>query len=71
MDVYDQASAREEADRAIALAEQTRRANAGRAEVSAMHCGMCGERIPVARQRALPGVQTCVDCQTDIERGMN
>ncbi len=30
---------------------------------SRTHCAECGEEIPLARQRALPGVRTCVDCQ--------
>ena len=29
--------------------------------VSAPVCG-CGEPIPEARQRILPGVKTCIDC---------
>jgi phage/conjugal plasmid C-4 type zinc finger TraR family protein len=33
---------------------------------SATNCG-CGEVIPEARRAALPGVQTCVDCQTASE----
>lgn len=31
-------------------------------------CVECGERIPAARLRALPEVQTCVRCQDRIER---
>ena len=33
-------------------------------------CDDCGERIPEARRRALPGSRTCVGCQTlrDAER---
>jgi phage/conjugal plasmid C-4 type zinc finger TraR family protein len=27
----------------------------------------CGERIPEARRKALPGVQLCVDCQILFE----
>lgn len=29
-----------------------------------VHCQSCGEEIPEARRRALPGVRTCVDCQS-------
>lgn len=32
-------------------------------EETADDCTMCGEQIPSARQLAIPGVQTCVDCQ--------
>lgn len=28
------------------------------------HCVECGEDIPEARRRALPGVRTCVACQS-------
>ena len=31
---------------------------------SAMHCDECGEEIPEGRRRALPGVRTCVPCQS-------
>ena len=27
-------------------------------------CEECGEPIPAARQRALPGVRTCIACQS-------
>jgi len=28
------------------------------------NCLECGEEIPEARRRALPGVRTCIDCQS-------
>lgn len=28
------------------------------------HCVECGEEIPEARRRALPGARTCVPCQS-------
>ncbi len=31
-------------------------------------CVECGEDIPEARRRALPGVRTCVDCQSARDR---
>jgi len=31
---------------------------------SATHCDECGEPIPKARRQALPGVRTCVACQS-------
>lgn len=34
---------------------------------SRTHCTECDEEIPLARQRALPGVRTCVDCQELLE----
>ncbi|GGE02281.1 hypothetical protein GCM10011515_22410 [Tsuneonella deserti] len=32
---------------------------------SAEFCDDCGERIPERRRGALPGVRTCVACQTE------
>jgi phage/conjugal plasmid C-4 type zinc finger TraR family protein len=29
----------------------------------AEHCDECGEDIPLARRKALPGARTCVTCQ--------
>lgn len=29
------------------------------------HCVLCGEEIPEARRKALPGARTCVPCQAD------
>lgn len=35
---------------------------------SALFCEDCGSRIPEERRRYLPGVRTCVSCQTARER---
>lgn len=35
---------------------------------SATECEECGDEIPEARQRAIPGVQLCVYCQERSER---
>lgn len=32
------------------------------------HCVECGEEIPEARRRALPGVRTCLMCQSVRDR---
>lgn len=32
------------------------------------HCIDCGEEIPQARRRALPGARTCVKCQSGRDR---
>ncbi len=32
---------------------------------SQTHCVECGEEIPEARRRAIPGVRTCVRCQAE------
>ena len=34
----------------------------------ATHCVECGEEIAEARRRALPGVRTCIDCQSERDR---
>jgi phage/conjugal plasmid C-4 type zinc finger TraR family protein len=31
---------------------------------SETHCAECGEEIPEGRRRAVPGVRTCVECQS-------
>ena len=31
---------------------------------SAEHCDECGEAIPKRRRQAIPGVRTCVTCQS-------
>lgn len=33
-----------------------------------LHCVECGEPIPAARRRALPGARTCVGCQSALDR---
>lgn len=38
---------------------------AGEGEI---HCQECGEEIPAARRRAMPGARTCVDCQSVLDR---
>ncbi|MGR7296606.1 TraR/DksA family transcriptional regulator [Klebsiella aerogenes] len=35
--------------------------------VSAEHCTECGEDIPAPRRAAVPGCQTCAECQSVIE----
>lgn len=32
------------------------------------YCLECGNEIPAARRRALPGVRTCVSCQSALDR---
>lgn len=64
MDIADQASDREMADREFALAAQRAAHPAGR---SASHCLDCGAPIPEARRQAVPGVTLCVECRTAQE----
>ncbi len=35
---------------------------------SLSECAECGDDIPEARQKAIPGVQLCIHCQTIEER---
>lgn len=71
-DLFDRAAAREDEMREDALRRQARRAGlAGKSwRDSADECKVCGCRIPMARRRAVPGVQTCVECQRDLERAV-
>ena len=34
---------------------------------AATHCLECGDPIPERRRAALPGVRTCVPCQSEID----
>lgn len=70
-DDIDRAQAREEEMRSDALAERDRRAHGNAPRISATACLHCDTPIPEGRRLAVPGVQTCVECQTDIERQGN
>jgi len=67
-DIFDRATEREEEFRADSIAAWARRRNAGLGDKSATHCRVCEEGIPVARRRAVPGVQTCIACQSELEQ---
>jgi len=67
-DEMDRAQAREEEMRSDALAEQMRRAHGDGTIPSARRCAVCGEDIHELRRRLVPGVQTCIECQRDLER---
>jgi phage/conjugal plasmid C-4 type zinc finger TraR family protein len=71
-DVVDRASEREEELRQDALDEQARRDHARGLTYmdSARNCRICDEPIAEGRRRAVPGVQTCFDCQTDLEHAL-
>jgi phage/conjugal plasmid C-4 type zinc finger TraR family protein len=34
---------------------------------SLSQCELCEEEIPLARQKAIPGVRFCITCQTELE----
>ena len=67
-DFADLAAEREQEIRDDALAAQKRRHPA--AAETAETCAICAEPIPVARQQALPGVQTCIDCERELEQAL-
>ncbi len=50
-------------DDTVADAIKTARAKIPAGE-SHTHCAECGEPIAEGRRRALPGVRTCVECQS-------
>jgi phage/conjugal plasmid C-4 type zinc finger TraR family protein len=66
MDVFDRAQQRDEDDRALCLANALAQANRAGGPLS--HCKECGEPIPLARQKAVTAVSTCVQCATELER---
>jgi phage/conjugal plasmid C-4 type zinc finger TraR family protein len=57
----------EQIDDTVADGVQRARARLPSGE-SAEECQECGEPIPEARRRAVPGVQTCVACQSQIDK---
>lgn len=44
-----------------------RRAVAAKPVIDHLYCESCGVAIPLKRREALPGVDTCVDCQAMLE----
>ncbi|HCC5759607.1 TPA: TraR/DksA family transcriptional regulator [Citrobacter koseri] len=62
-DIIDIAAETEELQRNAALSAHRRNRNA----VSAEHCEECGDPIPELRRTAVPGCQTCAECQADLE----
>ncbi|MBK4420197.1 TraR/DksA family transcriptional regulator [Enterobacter hormaechei] len=63
MDIIDTAAEIEELQRNAALSAHRVNRNA----VSAEYCVECGEDIPALRRAAVPGCQTCAECQGVIE----
>ncbi|MFC3190784.1 TraR/DksA family transcriptional regulator [Pseudocitrobacter faecalis] len=62
-DIIDSAAEIEELQRNFALSKHRRTGNL----VSAEYCEACGEDIPEPRRAAVPGCQTCAECQSVIE----
>lgn len=66
-DFADLAADREQEIRSDALAEQARQSAKRQVAASAETCAVCGEPIPEQRRQAVHGVQTCIDCQQELE----
>ena len=69
-DINDMASEREEIARQDAIRDQVRRAGlVGKTVADSAHdCSVCGDPIAEKRRQAVPGVQTCIECQEELER---
>lgn len=73
MDIFDRAQDLAQAERDAALASHRLAHPAPRGDwrtASARRCTAecCGEPIPEARRRAIPGVQFCMECQSVFDR---
>ncbi len=70
-DKNDRASVREEQLRNDALDDVRRKQSALITQTAAQGvaetCDACGDKIPLARQRAVPYARLCVDCARDAE----
>lgn len=72
-DIIDRAYEHEDELRRDALERQERAAGLVGKTVadSATHCRACEARIPEKRRKAIPGVQTCIECQRELEFAAN
>ena len=57
----------EQIDASVEDAVEQARSRLPRGE-SLEHCEACGEVIPDARRKAVPGVRLCIDCQESRDR---
>lgn len=67
-DALDEAQAVEERERDASIALARAPVMQRRAMPAAEDCRHCDDPIDEARREALPGVQTCVECQASRER---
>jgi phage/conjugal plasmid C-4 type zinc finger TraR family protein len=68
-DEIDRAQANDEFFRELALKGRQTPGSENRTASGAEACLDCGEPIPEARRRAVPGCVRCVACQGEQERG--
>lgn len=73
MDIFDQATELERLERESALRQAARGVyQEGPEWINGEPCCReCGEPIPPARMRAIPGVGLCLACQEERERGLD
>ena len=73
MDIFDQATELERLERESALRQAAREVyQEGPEWINGEPCCReCGEPIPPARMRAIPGVGLCLACQEERERGLD
>jgi phage/conjugal plasmid C-4 type zinc finger TraR family protein len=64
-DEADRAQAREQEILDDALGAVRRKMQRGKGTAE---CRECGDRIPAARRKAIPGVELCVGCQELLEK---
>jgi phage/conjugal plasmid C-4 type zinc finger TraR family protein len=64
MDIVDDAQRREQAFLRASLANARGTAPQGESRTT---CAECGDPIPEARQKAVPGVRLCISCQMELE----
>ncbi len=55
----------EQIEASVAEELERMRAKARPSGESLTECAECGEAIPEARRKALPGVKLCIDCQSE------
>ena len=65
-DLCEQGSERAQQMLDDALTEQ--RIKAARSPIDHLFCESCDRPIPLKRRELLPGVETCVDCQSIMEQ---
>lgn len=66
-DVFDRAQEADASFRTLSIDAIRRLAAQRNAAESAFACAWCGEAIPEARRKAVPGCDLCVSCQEQKE----
>jgi len=69
MDISDRATALETLERERLLANARSASTPACTAGETLDCTDCGDEIPLARRKAIPGVRFCTFCQSESERG--